>query len=389
MQPKKLHHSKELDRRASWHELFFDLALVVPIYQLSHYLADHLSVTGIIAYLVMFLAVFQAWQHHVFFMEQFALPERVMRAITLIKLLLLVSMTAFIPTALESGSTGFVLTFCAIRIFMIFLWEWGAAHNSEIAPLTRQYTYGTIIGTVLLIASLWLSVELMLAMWVLATAIDSIQPMIMFMRRDSGQLSVSDHLPERFGLLFLIVLGESIISITFLLMDQNELFLRVIPSAILGLFLVFGIWWLYVDNIIAKPIRRDSAKHTMLWQQGHIWLAAVLPALGASISLLLKDIAAPQKSSILFIIVVLGALLFFMGFIERSLQPDAHSQCQCPKGFFLRLFAILTLILVVFIPSSLPSYVVFAVLNLIIWGQVFMAENLQFVQQQPASLQQA
>ncbi len=377
IRPKKLHHSEAIERKASWLELFFDLSLVVPVYQLSHYLAEHLSFMGILVYGVLFMAVLQSWQHHVYYNEQFSLPEKVMRGITLVKLLLLICMTAFIPTALGDGKLGFILIFCTIRLFMTGLWEWSAFHNPQMAALTRQYSRGTLVGTLLLVVSLWLPQAWTIVFWVSAILLDAVLPTLMFRRHDSAHLSLSNHLPERFGLFFLILLGEGIISITLALLNNNNIFLQVIPAAALGLFLIFGIWWLYIDTIMAKPIRRDSMPHTILWQEGHVGLMLILPALGASIAILLENTSALQKSSILFVALVVGAILFFFGIIERALRKDIHTPCQCSRGLSYRIIGVVLLALLLWIPATWPSWVVFLVLNGIVWGQVIVADGYE------------
>ena len=47
--------------RVSFLELFYDLVFVFAVTQLSHYLLDHLSLTGALQTSVMFLAVWWAW----------------------------------------------------------------------------------------------------------------------------------------------------------------------------------------------------------------------------------------------------------------------------------------------------------------------------------------
>lgn len=372
IRPKKLHHSEQMERKATWLELFFDLSLVVPIYQLSHYLVEHLSFVGILSYIVLFMAVFQTWQHNMYYNEQFELPEKFMRVFTLIKILLLICMTAFIPTALGVGKFGFVVTFCLIRLFMTVLWTWGAHHNPELKNVTKAYSIGTLLGTLLLISSLWLPEMAMLLFWLMAIIIDIILPVLIVRSKESKNLSLSDHIPERFGLFFLILLGEGIISLTLILITSHAGFAALFFPAVLGLLLVFGVWWLYIDNIMAKPIHRESASHRILWQQGHLGLFLTLPALGASITFLLEHFDAPHKSGILFVTVVLILLLFFLGIIERSLNQEEHAPCQNKKGLLWRGLAILFLFFLMMFPWW-PAWVIFLILNGIIWAQVLIS----------------
>ncbi len=376
--PQILHHSQQQERKATWLELFFDLSLVVPIFQLSHYLVDHLSFMGVVGYVILFMAVLQVWMHNVYYHEQFELPEKTIRIITLLKILLLICMTSFIPTALGDGKLGFVLSFCAVRILITGLWEWSAYHNPPFRDLTRKYSRGTILGTVIFLLSLWAPEAWTIWMWLSAIVLDTALPALMMRHNDSSELSRSDHLPERFGLFFLILLGESIISITSALLNPEHSFSQVILAAVLGILLVFGIWWLYIDTIMAKPINRDSSKHVILWQQGHMALFLALPGLGASILLLLNYGAS--ASAILFIAIVLAVILLSLGIIERGLIQSPCSPCQKIQGLFWRMVAVVVVLLIIFAPNMWTVWMVFLLLNVIVWGQVLVAERMVKIQ---------
>ena len=68
-------------------------------------------------------------------------------------------------------------------------------------------------------------------------------------RRYQGLLPPQpQHLPERFGLFVVIVLGKSIASIVRGLSDADVTPLTL-ASAAAGVVLAFGIWWLYFENL--------------------------------------------------------------------------------------------------------------------------------------------
>jgi low temperature requirement protein LtrA len=52
--------SEEIDR-ASWSELFFDLVFVIVIAELSHYLSEHISLSGFVKFAVLFVPCWWAW----------------------------------------------------------------------------------------------------------------------------------------------------------------------------------------------------------------------------------------------------------------------------------------------------------------------------------------
>ena len=82
------------------------------------------------------------------------------------------------------------------------------------------------------------------------------------------------HLPERFALFTLIVLGESITGVVSGLSHHLWSPASAI-AAMLGLSLAFSLWWVYFDNIDAAPIRAArTGGHIWVYQT---WLYAHLP----------------------------------------------------------------------------------------------------------------
>jgi low temperature requirement protein LtrA len=82
------------------------------------------------------------------------------------------------------------------------------------------------------------------------------------------------HLPERFALFILIVLGESIAGVVMGLTKHDW----SVPSgltAALGLSLAFSLWWVYFDNIDGAAIHAARTRGRIWLYQG--WLYLHLP----------------------------------------------------------------------------------------------------------------
>ena len=69
----------------------------------------------------------------------------------------------------------------------------------------------------------------------------------------------SEHIEERFGLLTIIVLGESVLASTNSFITLIEHFSYDILLVSIGcLFTLFGIWWLYFNNSVEHELRNKN-----------------------------------------------------------------------------------------------------------------------------------
>lgn len=110
-------------------------------------------------------------------------------------------------------------------------------------------------------------------LWAVGLAVDFATPL------SAGGLHArfapsSSHLPERFGLFTLIVLGETIGAVVVELATHPWSRLAVL-TAFSGLILAFAFWWVYFDNLDDAVIRASRERGRIWIYQG--WLYAHLP----------------------------------------------------------------------------------------------------------------
>src|SRR5262249_48761899 len=83
------------------------------------------------------------------------------------------------------------------------------------------------------------------------------------------------HLPERFGLFTIILLGESVIAVMHGMESQEYWSVSAALSAFLGMGIAFCFWWWYFDGAKATAERPIQSKEDSLLF--HIWSYAHLP----------------------------------------------------------------------------------------------------------------
>src|SRR5919109_668369 len=105
-------------------ELFFDLVYVFAVTQLSQHLLHDLTLRGALETLVLFLAVWWAWNYTAW-ATNWIDPERpAVRVLMLVLMLISLVMSAKIPRAFEDEAVGFASAYVAIQVvrsgFMVY-----------------------------------------------------------------------------------------------------------------------------------------------------------------------------------------------------------------------------------------------------------------------------
>src|SRR5215208_2834264 len=93
------------------------------------------------------------------------------------------------------------------------------------------------------------------------------------------------HITERYGLLTLIVLGESILAATVAIQSalaSGEALSGLLPLIAGGLLIVFSMWWVYFDRPVHDLL--TNVRKAMWWGYGHYAVFAAAAAVGAGLA---------------------------------------------------------------------------------------------------------
>jgi low temperature requirement protein LtrA len=166
------------------------------------------------------------------------------------------------------------------------------------------------------------------AVWVLAFGIDLGTPWLAVPHSvrvppDAG------HLPERFGLFTLILLGESVVALMRGIESQENWPIQAFLSALSGMGLLFGLWWVYFDGIGAAEhqhvrTHRDAVRFH-IWSYAHLPLALGVVVLGAGIE---RTVTAAARTSLpdtdVLIMTVAGLMIATALAMIRATSGRAH-----------------------------------------------------------------
>ncbi|MGW0103597.1 low temperature requirement protein A, partial [Nocardia sp. NPDC003354] len=146
------------------------------------------------------------------------------------------------------------------------------------------------------------------------------------------------HISERYGLLTIIVLGETIAAATVAVksgIEENDALGEVLPIAAGGLLIVFAAWWIYFVVPVHSYLR--SSRQSFLWGYGHYLVFSSAAAIGAGLEVAVEQAvgeahistlaasAAVTVPTAVFLLTVwaLHARHFKVGLAEQLVLPTA------------------------------------------------------------------
>ena len=261
-------------RRVTWLELFFDLIFVAAVSQVAQPLRTQYSVEGLVRFAPLFALIWWAWTGHTFFSTRFDTDDVIQRGLTLVQMFAVAVMAANAKDALDSrSSAGFAAAYAAVR-FVLVAQYFRAGRLAEARSLTRRYLVGHGTAAVLWLASALVPAPERFWIWGVAFAIDLGTPWLA-VRHSVRVPPDAAHLPERFGLFTLILLGESVVAVMQGIESQEDWTPAAAASAFLGMGISFLIWWWYFDGASGASEQPVRTKREAL--RFHIWSYAHFP----------------------------------------------------------------------------------------------------------------
>lgn len=255
------------EAHASWIELFFDLVFVVAIAELSHYLADNLTTTGFLKFAALFVPCWWAWVLVTFYADRFETDDIIHRLLILTAMLAILFLGVNVHNAFEGGSLGFAIAYVAIRSVVLALYARAARYVPVARANLKLYLASYIPSTSLWLLSIIVPEPSRYVLWALAMAIELSMPII-GSKLLTGTPSHPSHLPERFGLFTLIVLGEAIVAVATGTADTDWQLSSTI-AAIGGFAIAACLWWIYFNFLETSVIVR-GVRSIHIYNYGHL-----------------------------------------------------------------------------------------------------------------------
>jgi low temperature requirement protein LtrA len=268
----------ERDQRVTPLELFFDLVFVFAFTQVTSFLGENPTWAGLLRALLLLGMLWWAWNAYAWLTNALDPEEGGIRLAMLaaVAAMLIVSLAA--PGAFRTDGVLFGVAYFFVRVLGLLLYVVAARGDRDMLRAVMRIIPASILGAGLLIVAGFFDGSTQLALWGAAVAVSYLGALVGHMR---GWRVSPEHFVERFGLIIIIALGESIVAIG-VGASGVPLDAGVITAALLGITVTACLWWSYFDWAIfvgqARLAEATDAKRAALARDLYSYLH--LPMVG-------------------------------------------------------------------------------------------------------------
>jgi low temperature requirement protein LtrA len=239
------------EKRVAPLELFFDLVFVFALTQITYLMSEDPTWGGLGEGMLVLAALWWAWGAYAWLTNYIDTEQDLERLLMLAAMGAMLVAALATPHAFGDDALIFVISYAAVRWLHIFIFA-EANEDVDTATAVRTLARTALPAPLLLIGAAFFDGAAQTAVWIVALAIDFSGPFVFGVR---GFRVSAGHFSERFGLIVIIALGESIVAIGAGIAGV-DLDAGLIAGAVLGIVLAAALWWAYFDVVAIAAERR-------------------------------------------------------------------------------------------------------------------------------------
>jgi low temperature requirement protein LtrA len=250
-QPVPAHPTGE--ERASPLELFFDLVFVLSFTQVTATMAEDPTWAGVGEGMLLLAAVWWAWAAYSWLTNAIEVDQTLNRLAMAAAMAAMLLVSLSLPEAFDDLGLLFGCSYFVVRAIHLLLYVFNTrvAGDDDNFGAIMKLAPGFLLAPALLIVAGALEGDARVYVWILALLIDFGTPLAL----GTAEFNLHPaHFAERYGLIIIIALGESLVAIGagagFELNAAEE------AAALLGIISAFALWWAYFDIVAIVAERR-------------------------------------------------------------------------------------------------------------------------------------
>ena len=247
----------EREQRVTPLELFFDLVFVYAFTQVTQLMTHDLTWVGVGHGLLVLAALWWAWTGYAWLTNILEPEEGVVRAGVFGAMTAMLVAAIAVPGAFGADGILFGTAFLLVRLLNLGLDAVAGRQDPGLRRALVRFAPPAALAPVLILLAGFVDGPAQVALWIIALVILYSGALI---GRGAGWRVEPAHFAERHGLIVIIALGESIVSIG-VGSRAEALTPGVVTAAVLGMIVLCALWWTYFD-VIAVLSRRQLSEAT-------------------------------------------------------------------------------------------------------------------------------
>jgi low temperature requirement protein LtrA len=312
----------EAEQKVTPLELFFDLVFVFAFTQVTGLMSEDPTWQGIGRGMLVLAALWWCWGAYAWLTNAIEADEGSARLAMFVSMAAMLIAALAVPGAFGDDGVLFGCAYLVVRAMHIVLFA-EASPSVDIRQAAIRLSYTAIPGPTLLVVAGFLDGTVQALVWVGALALDFSGPFVFGVR---GFTVSPSHFAERFELIVIIALGESIVAIG-AGATEIDLTADVILAALLGITVAVALWWAYFDVVALFAVRhfRDTTGHDRVlmardaYSYLHILMIAGIVLVALGIKKTLADVGEPLAPAPAFALLG-GIAVYLVGHIAFRLR---------------------------------------------------------------------
>ncbi|HEX6685687.1 MAG TPA: low temperature requirement protein A [Candidatus Limnocylindrales bacterium] len=233
-------------------ELFLDLVFVYGFTQVTAFMADDLSWSGVVRGLSILWALWWLWTGFAWLGNLVQADEGPVRVVLFVVMAVVFIIDVTVPEAfvnIPGGLWGpWVFAACYLIVMLIHhgIQVYAAREVARLRRNTLLLGIPTLMATALYAIAGKQTGLTQTLLWVSAVVITYVS--VYFIRAEGWQLRAASHFTERHGLMIIIALGESVVAIG-VGVSLLPISWEIIVASVLGIVVLATMWWAYFDVV--------------------------------------------------------------------------------------------------------------------------------------------
>lgn len=261
----------EIERHSTWLESFFDLAFAAAVGSLALELGKTYDLDQLARFVLLFTPILWCWIGQTFYLTRFDANDMWQRLFAVMQMGCVGFMAIFGAKPLQESAVAFAIAYIGCRLILIIQYVRTAQYIGKAWAYCMGMAYGFSFAVLLWVISIFVPEPFRYGFWAVGILIDFSTPQLL--AKHNAYLKVhAAHVPERFGLLVLIMISEIFVTQISALASEQVTWSTLSLAAITFMIAV-ATWWDYFEAVGGADARRmddaNSMKAFRTWMYLH------------------------------------------------------------------------------------------------------------------------